>query len=449
MSTDDKEAKRDEADETVAVAEAEPADGEDPAPEDAVADGEEASSSGGGRSILAVALLLAFAGLGGYASLPYWRSSVPEPYRSYLPDLPPSETRSLIGGLENTIAANRAELARLQAEVKTLRGEVEEFADAVSPEAAPARGEIAALKERMIGLEARIRVLGASGPVSGAALPPASAAAADLLHRMDLLAGGIERQAEALKTLAAKEDTRAQQQKEAMAELVRRVDAVESSRAEASSVLRLSDRINDVENLARAMASRHDASLANLLAVVQLRAKAADGLPFDAEIRTARALAEDKDAFDALAGKFVAQAGSGVATTVALRRGFDSLSAAAARAAAAPQGDSILDKTIGRVTGLITVRRIDGKEDGKTTTAILARAETFIDAGDLSGAVKELKTIDAPAVAAALASWIERAEARVALDAALSTLTADALARVAAGAAQTPAPAQPTQKKGS
>jgi uroporphyrinogen-III synthase len=319
----------------------------------------------------------------------------------------------------------------------------------VSPEAAPARGEIAALKERMIGLEARLRVAasgGASAAAPGAiALPPASAAAADLLHRIDLLAGRVEQQAEATKALAAKEDQRALQHKDAIAELARRVDSVEASRAEAASVLRLSDRINDVENLARAMASRHDASLANLLAVVQLRAKAADGLPFDAEIRTARALAEDKAAFDALAGGFAAQAGSGVATTVALRRGFDALSATAARAAAAPQGDSILDKTIGRVTGLVTVRRIDGKEEGKTTTAILARAETFLDAGDLSGAVKELKTIDAPAVAAALKPWIDRAEARVALDAALSVLTSDALARVAASAMQAPAPAQ---KKG-
>jgi uroporphyrinogen-III synthase len=445
MSTDDKEAKRDVADAAPATVEAEPAEEfSEPAPEDAVSDGEEASS--GGHFGLAAFVVLAFAGLAAYAALPYWRGYVPDPYRSYLPDLPQSETRTLIGGLEDSVAANRAELARLQAEVKTLRGEVEEFADAVSPEAAPARGEIAALKERMAGLEARLRVLGAgSSAAAGSSPAPASAAAADLSYRMDLLAGGIERQAEATRALAAKEDQRLQQQRDALTELARRLDAVESSRAEATSVLRLSDRINDVENLARTMASRHDASLANLLAVVQLRAKAADGLPFDAEIRTARALAEDKDAFDALAGGFVAQAGTGVATTVSLRRGFDTLSAAAARAAAAPQGESILDKTIGRVTGLVTVRRIDGKEEGRTTTAILARAETFIDAGDLAGAVKELKAIEAPGVTAALKPWIERAEARIALDAALSTLTADALARVAAGAAQAPVP---TSKKG-
>ena len=447
MTTDDKDAKREEAEIAAATVATTEADGDPAEPDETDDAGGDESVGSGGRFGMATFVLLAFTGLAGYAALPYWRGHVPEPYRSYLPNLPLSETRALIGGLEGNVAANRTELERLRTEVKTLRGEVEEFADAVSPDGGNARAEIGALKERIVGIETRLRIVSLGTPAVGAGSTTAlaSGAVGDLLHRIDLLAGRVEQQADAVKALTARADQKTVLQKDAIAELTRRLDAVEATRAEAASVLRLSDRINDVENLARAMASRHDASLANLLAVVQLRAKAADGLPFDAELRTARALAEDKAAFDAQANRFADQAGGGVATMVALRRGFDTLSATAARAAVVPEGDSILNKTIGRVTGLITVRRIDGKDESLSVSAILARAEIFIEAGDLSGAVKELKTIEAPTVAAALKSWIARADARIALDAALSTLTADALARVAACATQTPAPAQ---KKG-
>ncbi|MGE4529305.1 MAG: hypothetical protein AB7D00_13135, partial [Rhodospirillaceae bacterium] len=60
---------------------------------------------------------------------------------------------------------------------------------------------------------------------------------------------------------------------------------------------------------------------------------------------------------------------------------------------------------------------------------------------------KELKGIEAASAAAVMKPWIARAEARVALDAALSTLTSDALARVAASAMQN-APAENRKKGG-
>jgi len=443
MTSGDKDADR--TVEETASTDVEPVADDIETEETAEEDGAEESGSGG-RGILVGFLLLVILGLGGYASLPYWRQAIPEPYRSYLPDLPPSENRRLIAGMEDTVKTNTAELDRLRAEVKALRGEIEEIGDAASPTGGSTVAEIGALKERFTALEARLRAIAAGAPAgaSGAAGAPAGG---DVLHRLDLIAGRVEQQAEAIKAMTAKADQKSTVQKDELAEISRRLDMVEATRAEAASVLRLSDRINDVEKLARAMASRHDASLANLLAVVQLRAKAADGQPFDAELRTARALADDKPAFDALAGGFTDLAGKGVATTAALRHSFDALSVTAAQAAAAPQGDSLLDKSIGRVTGLITVRRLDGKDESKTVPAILARAETFLNAGDLNGAVKELKGIEVASAAAVMKPWIARAEARVALDAALSTLTSDALARVAASAMQN-APAE-NRKKGS
>jgi uroporphyrinogen-III synthase len=448
--TPDKDAERDEAAlaPTPAAAEADPhAEADDLAHEDA--EEEDAHPSNAGRSATIAILLLVIVGLVGYASIPFWRDKVPDPYRSYLPDLPASETRTLIANLEQNIDANRTELARLRAEVKTLSSEVEDVTDAVSPVSGNATLEIGALKERLAAMDTRLRAL-SSGAAPGAA-PGAAAPGAtdDLQHRLDLVAGRVEQLAENAKTLSGKIDQKGLAQQDQVDEIAKRVDRVEATRAEAASVLRLSDRINAVEDMARAMVSRHDASLANLLAVVQLRAKAADGQPFDAELRTARALADDKTAFDAVAQGFANAAGQGVATPAALRQGFDQVAASAARAAAAPKGDSLLDKTIARVTGLVTVRRMDGNTDTQSVDSVLARTEAFLNAGDLASAVKEAKSIEDAAVAAALKPWIARAEARVALDAALSTMTADALARVAASAgAQQPPGGSAAQKTG-
>lgn len=404
---------------------------------------EETSSGGSGRAATIAILLAVIVGLAGYASIPYWRDKVPMPYRSYLPDLPASETRTLIAGLESNVDANRTELARLRAEVKTMNGMIEDVTDAVQPPSGNVVAEIGALKERLAALDSRLRALAASGG-SGSAEPQAApGVAGDLQHRLDLLAGRVEQLAENNKALAGKLEQRGIAQRDELEGVSQRLAAVEATRAEAASVLKLNDRITEVESMARAMVSRHDASLANLLAVVQLRAKAQDGQPFDAELRTARALAEDKAAFDAEADAFAAVAAEGVPTVAALRQSFQRVATAAARAANAPAGDTLLDKTLARVSGLVTVRRIDGGSETDSVGAVLARTERLLDAGDLAGAVKELRSIQDPGVAAAVKPWIGRAETRARLDAALSTLTADALARVAASAMQ-----QPTQKTG-
>ncbi len=406
---------------------------------------EEAQSGGGGGRFVTIAILLVIiAGLAGYASIPYWRDKVPEPYRSYLPDLPASETRTLIAKLEQNVDANRTELARLRAEVKTLNGMVDDVTDAMVPPSGNVVAEIGALKERLAALDSRLRAVASGAPApEGAAPQVAPGATGDIQHRMDLIAGRVEQLAENNKGLASKIEQRGIAQHDEFETLAKRVDTIEATRAEAASVLKLNDRISEVENVARAMVSRHDASLANLLAVVQLRSKAQDGQAFDAELRTARALAEDKAAFDALVGPFGDSAAAGVPTVASLRQGFLRVATAAARAANAPSGDTLLDKTLARVTGLVTIRRIDGNADTDSVGAVLTRAEKLLDGGDLAGAAKELKTVQDPAVAAALKPWIDRAEARARLDAALSTMTSDALARVAASAMQ-----QPAQKTG-
>ncbi len=122
MTTDDKEPGRDEAKDAAATVAADPVDEPGAEPEDAVADGEEApSGSSGGQLALAGFIVLAFAGLAGYAALPYWRGHVPEPYRSYLPDLPQSETRSLIGSPRSRSCAARSRSSPTRCRPRRLR----------------------------------------------------------------------------------------------------------------------------------------------------------------------------------------------------------------------------------------------------------------------------------------------------------------------------------------
>jgi len=447
--------------ETTDVVQAEPVVDQDPErdldidsspEEDAQAhSAEDKTEKSGGGFGLVFFLLLVIAGLAGFASLPYWKDKVPQPYQSYLPEFPQSQTATQLANLSAAVEANKAEVAQLQSELAT-----------VSKELAAAKAEakensiggmvdstVSALQEKVDGLALKLMELGSAPKAEpGKKSAPVTTISDAARHRIDLLAGAVEKQAKEMNAFMGDVMKESEALQDAFGKLDSRLETVELTRAEASSVLKLSDRINDVEKLARAMVSRHDASLANLLAVIQLRAKAADGLPFDAELRTARALAANKAEFDAQADKFADMAGKGVATTTSLRTAFDVLSATAAKAAAAPQGGSLVDKTVSRVMNLVTVRRMDGKDDGPSVNAMLARAETALNAGDIAAATAGLKAIEAPAVAATLKPWIERAEARVALDAALSTLTSDALARVAGSAMQNEVAEGRTEAKG-
>ena len=107
-------------------------------------------------------------------------------------------------------------------------------------------------------------------------------------------------------------------------------------------------------------------------------------------------------------------------TEAALRLSFAD-AARAARAAAEPQGQGVMDSALARLEGLVTVRRGDQVVVGDTVSGQLEQARRALDAGDLGAAIERLDAM-APQPRAAMADWLERARGLLAARSALRDL---------------------------
>lgn len=353
-----------------------------PSPTKAEAKPATASSGGGsgGRVVLAVGAV-ALVVLAAYASLPWWRDSLPPQAQGWADAILPN-------GGGNT----------------ALRGEVEDVQAAL----VSLRGTVRGLESRLDRLEQAPSAAGTQGASGGASGEELAA---------------LRQQVEQLSQAAAGQDVQA---------LQGRVSELENSRAAASTVLDLSERVNRVEEQARDASTRQERALTFLMATLQLRDAVGAGRPFDAELRALRAVAPQGVDVAAAAEGFAAQAGEGVAPLVVLRQRMAALGEQIIRASARPdETDGWWNRTVDRALSVVSVRRTDGEAVGDGTAAIVSRAEQRLAAGNLAAAVGELGAIDgAPAEVAA--PWLRDARARLAADAAVSDLTAEALARVGA-----------------
>jgi hypothetical protein len=175
-------------------------------------------------------------------------------------------------------------------------------------------------------------------------------------------------------------------------------------------------------------------------AVANLARAANSGQAFKTELIAVQGLAADEAALRPLA----LFADKGAPVLSALQNSFVPRAAAAVKAerdAAAGQG---FDRLWSGVTSVVTVRPT-GTPDGRDTASVLARAETKLKAGDLRAAVTDIRTLQG-AARGALAPWLQGAEQRMALDAALSALSArvvESLAKSASAAPANPAPSLP------
>ena len=82
--------------------------------------------------------------------------------------------------------------------------------------------------------------------------------------------------------------------------------------------------------------------------------------------------------------------------------------------------DGMLGDVLNRVSQVVSVRPV-GEAEGEGPGAIVARAEGHVDQGDLAAALEELKGLPENASQAA-DPWRQRAEERVAADAAITRL---------------------------
>ncbi len=190
--------------------------------------------------------------------------------------------------------------------------------------------------------------------------------------------------------------------------------------ADSAAITQLSARLDRVEANQRALV--HAASAAAAAAALQNAAEG--GAPFPTELALAQSQLGNPHLFDTVRP----YADKGVPSRAALATQFPRIAATANLAAKASTGDkgplASLRRSLGGLLH-ISVRRTD-TADGTGVDGALARAETRIDSGDLAGGVSYLNTLPAPAQAA-IKPWLDKARARVALDAATRQISQTAL----------------------
>jgi hypothetical protein len=232
--------------------------------------------------------------------------------------------------------------------------------------------------------------------------------------------GALTEDVQGLKALIAGADGNVQASEE---RLVTKLAALEARVDDLSSRTRLLEVVQP-EHVAGAAAVA--------LAVGQLRAAVLSGQPFSAPLSSVKSiLAAEGGATPAVAETLRSldgRASAGVMTLSVLRERFASNAGAVLRAGTL-EAEGWMDQTLRRLTAVVTVRRT-GEVSGSGTEAILARAETRLDEGDLIAAVAELSALtDAPAAAAD--AWLESGRARLGVESALADLEAYAVSRVA------------------
>ena len=213
----------------------------------------------------------------------------------------------------------------------------------------------------------------------------------------------------------------------------------------AQDVQSLRQEIDGIEHVAanvRHLTDQKDRSPLFLLAIGHLREAVDRGAPYIAELQSSAAVlgaaavagaAADPNTVQRLA---VVQpfAQQGVETRISLALRFPDVAEQALRSLAVADSSPLMGRALRWLSSFISVRRAEGPGDalsGTAPTAIL-RAKHLLAAGDLNAAMVTLQPV-AGQGGDALDAWMTAAAARVAVDAALSELSAAALAKTAIG----------------
>lgn len=96
-----------------------------------------------------------------------------------------------------------------------------------------------------------------------------------------------------------------------------------------------------------------------------------------------------------------------------------------------PLTPSFVDRFMYRMKGLLKVRKIDFQDSSNSPDAIISRVEKYLNENELDKAIKEIKTLEevAPAGFEYIKDWYTKADIRLKVNQALSTITSLALER--------------------
>jgi hypothetical protein len=330
--------------------------------------------------LIAAALVLA----GAVASLPYWPEEARLMWRgpAVVPPAPAPKPVLDTAALE---AARKELTARLDDLDKRVRAAATTAAQADRPAPAP-DPSIAEMRARIDALESKLTNAAPPGP------PGAEA----------------DRDIAALKTEVAGLRTSLQS-------LGGSVDQIKAA-ASASSTA-------DQKAVAAARASAVIAIAARLNAALDA------GQPFTAELDLLAPLSQGDSKLGELSAALRPAAQHGVVSRATLAAEFPAMAKAALADDRAD--DSFGERLLGKVKGVVSLRRVGADVEGDSAEAKLARAEAALEGGDLAKAVELVKSLP-PQTQRASAAWLARAEARLAAQRAVDQLAAHAVSLLGA-----------------
>ena len=334
-------------------------------------------SSGGGMGGFMVAAVLAVLGIGGYASWPYWSAAI-------APYLPGSqlETRA-----EPPATAKIAEISSEQLAVE--RRQLRQSLDRL-----------------MVRMESIEKAVESVKKLAQATTPPSEKTADD----------------SALKDLTGRLDA-LEEDGVAMKTLLNRMDRMEESAAGQTEAQAKAATPDDTT-------ASHDAA-ALVSAVENLRLALATNDPFEVVFDALKALAGDNPDINAAVVLLAKNASSGISTLPDLKQHFAGIAGKIVHASRAIEKPGWLDRVSNRLSSLATWRRIDGKGEDAPIDAMVAEAETHLNAGDLKAAVTAVEGLSVNGKAAAVANpWLAAAKERLAADWAVVSLHIHAISQL-------------------
>ena len=371
--------------------------------------GESGGKSRIGTVLVTVTAMIVLLGAG-YATLPSWRDRLPPVIQDHLSgksagaDVLQQENRALaaqVADLSAELTAKDSALAAADSRVAAIENQAEDL-----------NARLAASQKALSDMRAANET-GDKMAAENAALAARIAGLTEALDAEKAARAAVEAAAQKAEALAVERATTAGRLAETLDSATGRIAGLEKNLEVARKAAVLAGKADTI-----AMAAR------------KLRDALEDATPFGSEIASLKEAAGETPAVVAAIGPVEPLAAGGIATRSDLLARLPATVAAVIAADRQPKNDGWIDRAMAKLTGFVTVRRIDGKGTG--VDSIVARAEIAARRGDLSGTVTEMSSLTGPA-AEASAAWVKAARNRLAADRARDALDKIVLTGVTAG----------------
>ena len=308
--------------------------------------------------------------------------------------------------------ADPAALAALTRDVAALRAALDERSPPdLETMLAPLRAEIDGLRD---ALAAQNTGEGGGAAPDEALMARLDAVEAEIQNAIQLASTNMQAMSGGLLEFDTKLKALTEAQAKSSADVAARIDALEKGqRAEEAEISRAS-------------------TLA--LAAGQLRAALARGVPYAGPLELLESMSAEDPQLSAAVTALRGMSETGVATGPGLELSFARLVPAllaAHRAGAGDQTGNLVDRLTGRINDIVSIRRTGADVPGDGIDARIARAEIYLEDGDVGAALAAFDGVTGPA-AETLAPWLAQAKGHIEARNALAVIEAQAIARLRA-----------------